>query len=54
MEDKDVTIRLQAARIRELEAERDKWKARAEYAENENYKLYRRDFCQRVFNMIPD
>lgn len=54
MEDKDLTIRLQAAHIRELEAERDRLKDRAEYAEKENYKLYRRTLWQRVFNMIPD
>lgn len=54
MEDKDKIIRHQAARIRELEAERDKWMAIANHAERENRKLYARTLLQRVFNIIPE
>lgn len=54
MEDKDQIIKQQAARIRELETECDRWQGLCEYRQKEIYKLYARGFWQRVFNMIPD
>ena len=54
MEDKDKIIKQQAAYIRELVWERDRWKDMAQEHEKDIQKLYARPLWQRILNLIPE
>lgn len=54
MEDKDNIIKQQAAYIRALEFERDRWQELAQAHEEEINKLYHRPLWQRILNLIPE
>lgn len=54
MDEKDQIIHRQAAHIRELEKECERWQTLCEHRQKEICKLYARTLWQRVLNIIPD